>query len=191
MIFLDSARLLRTGTDSETWKPLLRDFRSALSKHESDPSVQWRLLFMHHPMQSYGPHGGYDQWDDELQKITYVPQCDPDTNVVHYMLNSVIHEDLCATRYRAFIDSVKTAIAETGVQVQAIFSGHEHILQLYYSSDECPGCPRVHVISGAGSKISPVASPDGERLFTWPQNSERKKGESIYGFTPRDERMAS
>jgi hypothetical protein len=57
--------------------------------------------------------------------------------------------------------SVLAAIAESGVRVQLVLSGHEHNLQLLALD---PPAPALHVISGGGSGARSLGGPDPKRL---------------------------
>jgi hypothetical protein len=180
-IFYDSALPLRTVI--ATWKPALDSLRRLLSASATRKGVVWRVLAQHHPWYSVGEHSGYSLWDDELKKVTYLPNCDKDSNVVHWFINDIDPQDLCAEKYEAMLASLKSVILASGVKIQLMLSGHEHNLQLlsYPNRDnECPTCPKVHVVSGAGGKATIVKFPSPPNEFT--SSQPNKKGEPLTGF---------
>ncbi len=190
MIFFDSARPLRT--DTTTWQPALARLQQLLDEHKNDAHVKWRLLFVHHPFHSLGPHGGYKHWDEDNETVAYLNPCSKDSNAADYVLNLLDPEDTCAPKYQAYVRAVQTAIAASGVTVQAVIAGHEHVLQLIYRPQENNGSPRLHVGSGAGAKVSRVkAANPAAHEFTWWQRFEREdnvkqKGRSKHGFVRFD-----
>ena len=187
MIFFDSAILLRTRT--EEWSAALDSLSRLLLRHKQDANVRWRILFAHHPFYSLGPHGGYSVWDDSAMAVKYLNPCSLDSNSIGYTLNVLDHQDLCAPRYQAYVDSVPTVIARSGVRVQLVVAGHEHNLQLLYYPDKdraCAECPKVHIVSGAGAIANEVKSPVPGREWTWPVNTPEARGRSRYGFVRFD-----
>lgn len=188
IIFFDSAIFLRT--QPHTWRPYLAQFHHLLVSTKNRPQIKWRLLAMHHPLYTLSEHGGYSEWDAETQTVNYVNRCDPDSDAVSYVYNTVDPEDLCTPRYRAYHDSVLTTIQRSGVRVQMALSGHDHALQfLYYPTlnADCENCPKIYVVSGAGAKENQVKSPSPSRgEFTCPDNTPQRQGKSQSGFVRLD-----
>jgi hypothetical protein len=181
IIFYDSALPLRT--EPATWRPALDSLRRLLlvASHRSD--VKWRILCQHHPWYSVGEHGGYTVWDDEALVVRPLSNCDKDSNVVRWFINSIDPEDLCAPKYRRMIDSLRSVLQYAGAKVHLVLSGHDHSLQLLSRpphTDDCPACPSVHVVSGAGSEETRVGFPSPPYDFTSPQQQE--EGRSRSGF---------
>lgn len=188
VIFFDSAILLRTPP--HTWGTYLSALRQVLVSTQNRPQIKWRILTAHHPLYSVGKHGGYTVWDAESQTVQQLNLCDADTDAVGYFLNIADPQDLCAARYRNYQDSIKSVIRQSSVRVQIIASGHDHSLQLLYYPErdrDCSNCPKIHIVSGAGSSAGKVKAPSphaGE--FTSPNNNPKQQGESQYGFTRFD-----
>jgi hypothetical protein len=109
---------------------------------------------------------------------------------VGYFTNFSDPEDLCAERYRAYNDSLFATIQRSGVAIQLFMAGHDHSLQLLNYPGrvpDCPTCPQVYLVSGAGSKASRVRSPAPELgEYTWPDNNSKQRGKSRYGFARID-----
>jgi hypothetical protein len=187
MIFFDSAILLRTKAGE--WAAALDGLSQILLRHKQDANVKWRVLFTHHPFYTLGPHGGYSVWDDSAMAVQHLNPCNLDSNALGYAVNLLDHQDLCAPRYQAYIDSVQAVIQRSGVRVQLVVAGHEHNLQLLYYPDkdrDCADCPRAHIVSGAGAKANEVKSPTPDREWTWPVDTPEARGESRYGFVRFD-----
>lgn len=179
-ILLDSALPLRT--EMSTWKPALDSLRRLLVASGNRPGIAWRILVQHHPWYSLGDHGGYSVWDDEQNTITYLSNCDKDSNAVRWFMNSIDPEDLCAEKYRAMLNALKSVILAGGVKVHLTLTGHDHTLQLlsYPDDGSCENCPKVHIVSGAGSETKAVKAAAPPREYTAAQ--QHRKGESLGGF---------
>jgi hypothetical protein len=183
LIFFDSARLLRTLPGS--WKPALDSLETLLRIKAERIGIRWRILCLHHPFVSLGEHGGYTVWNDETNSVEYLTACDKDSNAVSWLKNFIDPEDLCAERYRQYVDSVRAVIDRSGARVQVVLSGHDHSLQFLYSSGSstCPECPNLQIISGAGSKTARVRGPRPEKNeFTASSHDKRREGSSLAGF---------
>ena len=182
-IFVDSAIPLRTPP--ERWHPALDSLRKLLVISGERHGILWRILCMHHPFYSVGEHGGYSVWNDETNTVDHVSHCDKDSNAYAWFLNSLDPEDLCADKYQAYLDSVKTMIHVAGVRLQLTLSGHDHSLQLLNYPDldtGVPEFPAVHVVSGAGSHPTRVKFPSPPSEYTSAQTDPKKEGESFPGF---------
>jgi hypothetical protein len=182
-IFFDSAILLRTNPT--TWHPALEGLQDILRKSKVRSGIAWRVLCVHHPLRSVGVHGGYSVWDDEIQSVTYLTECDKDTNSAGFVRNWLDPEDLCAERYRQYVDSVTAVIREGGVKIQLVLAAHDRSLQLLYHPESDPGCdacPKVHLISGAASLPTSVKLPSPPWEFTSANSDYRKEGISLPGF---------
>ncbi|TDG35882.1 hypothetical protein EZJ43_11030 [Pedobacter changchengzhani] len=110
------------------------------------------LVASHHPMQSYGSHGGYFTWKNHLFPLLslkdnlYIPL--PGIGSLYPLLRSSLlsPEDLNHPAYKDLIKSVNSVF---GAYPNAAFvSGHEHGLQLIQSK-------QLQIVSGSGSKASP------------------------------------
>ncbi len=182
-VFFDSSPLLRT--EPSTWHPVLDSLRKLLVLSARRPGIVWRIFCTHHPLRSVGEHAGYTEWDTEGQQVEYLTPCNKDTNAPGWLRNWFDPEDLCADRYRAYVDSVEEAFLSAGVRIQLVLAAHDHSLQLL--SDPGPAgargsLPRVHLISGASSQVSRVKLPTPPLVFTSADPSPSRKGESQAGF---------
>jgi hypothetical protein len=180
-IFYDSALPLRTGPAA--WRPALDSLRRLLALSAKRKGIVWRVLCQHHPWLSVGKHAGYSVWDDEAETVAYLSNCDKDSNAVQWFLNFFDPEDLCAERYRAQIDSLRSVIRSSGVKIQFALTAHDHSLQLLSHPDgerDCPECPSLYIVSGAASKPEMVKLPNPPWEFTSAQ--PMKRGISHAGF---------
>lgn len=183
LIFFDSAILLRTDTLS--WRPALDSLQTLLAMTKGRPGIAWRILCAHHPFYSVGEHGGYSEWNDEDNKVEYLTACDKDSNAIGWLKNWVDPEDLCAAKYKQYIDSVNAVIGRSEAHVHVMLSGHEHSLQLLYYPEKntaCPECPKVQIVSGAGAKPERVKFPSPPTEFTSAQTKPAEKGLTAAGF---------
>lgn len=183
LLFFDSALLLRT--DPSQWRRALDSLGNLLRSTSDRPGVKWRILSVHHPFYSLGPHGGYRLWDDESNSVEYLTSCDKDTNAVGWFKNWIDPQDICAEKYQQYIDSVRAVIHNSGVKVQILLAGHDHSLQLLYypgRNADCEACPSVHIVSGAGALPSLVRFPAPPFEYTSAQTDPGKRGLSVPGF---------
>ncbi len=180
-IFYDSALPLRT--EPAAWHPGLDSLRRLLTRSATRTGIVWRVLCQHHPWFSVGMHGGYSLWDDESENVTFLSNCNKDSNAVQWFLNSVDPQDLCAEKYQAQLDSLRSVIRASGARIHFTLTGHDHSLQLLSYPDresDCPECPTLHIISGAGAKPGIVKLPAPPREFTSSQPAQQ--GRSHAGF---------
>jgi len=180
-IFLDSAIPLRTP--APLWSPALRALGAMLAGDCARPHLVWRVLCTHHPFVSAGEHGGYTAWDDDASAVVYVPPCDRDSSALSWAMNQVDPEDLCAGRYAAWIDSVKSVVRTAGVSIQCALSAHDHSLQLI-AAPRAVGdpFPSVQIIAGAAADPARVRLPAPPGVFTSAKTDPSAQGESLPGF---------
>lgn len=182
-ILYDSSLPLRT--DPSTWSPALDSLRRLLKASAQHPRIIWRVFAQHHPFYTVGVHGGYSEWNDETERVDYLPPCNRDSNATSFIKNWLDPEDVCTDRYAWQRDSLLAIIGESGAKIQAGLSGHDHSLQLLYYPDRdagCPECPKVQIVSGAGAKESTVKYPSPPFEYTAFNTDVRRKGESHAGF---------
>ncbi|HUI11641.1 MAG TPA: metallophosphoesterase [Bacteroidota bacterium] len=180
-IFFDSAIPLRTP--AALWSPALRALGSILAGDRARPHIAWRVLCDHHPFVSAGEHGGYTAWDEDAAAVAYVPPCDRDSSALSWLVNRLDPEDLCASRYASWIDSVKAVVRGAGVRIQCALSAHDHSLQLIagQGADTDP-FPSVQIIAGAAAAPARVRYPVPPRVFTSAITDPSAQGESLPGF---------
>lgn len=162
LLFFDSARLV-AGQEcpSSPYASLTR-----LLKQGAKRDVVWRLVAVHHPLETVGKHGSCRS------------QC--------------ADQDLRSDRYQEYVRGLRDAIRDSEVPVQLVLGGHDHSLQLLASPPDagCAGCPTVNVVSGAGAKVTKVEEPHPAALvFTAAEGSKdvapgrtRKARRAVPGF---------
>jgi hypothetical protein len=182
LILFDSAYLI--AQPEVTWKPVLDSLERLLRRSAAAPGVKWRLFMAHHSPYSVGDHGGWRRWIPAEKHVGYIGNCigerqDP----FRYAQEYFSQQDNCAPRYRHYTDSLMSIVSRSGAPIQALIAGHDHSLQLlYYPERNCSICPKVFVISGAGSKRQRVKSPSPPSEYTHPLNDDAERGASAGGF---------
>ncbi len=121
----------------------------------SDPCPP-RLLVAHHPLRSEGPHGGYFPWHEHLLCSGGLPLPGLCSLYVLARRSGISRQDLSSEPYRRFVERVSAVLAQAPPLLFA--AGHEHSLQVLHAED----APLV-VVSGSGSKRTPVRPGDGYR----------------------------
>jgi len=154
MIFLDTHWLLlpearRPGQDSQppvrctytaehaVYEQVRRDIASAAIPV---------MLLMHHPMRTYGDHGGSGSWVSRLlYRAGWSAQ---DVNSAPY------------ARMIGRFDELLQEASLTATRPVILAAGHEHTLQVIYDTDT-----RVHhLISGSGSKVGKLGKGPGSEF---------------------------
>jgi hypothetical protein len=113
------------------------------------------LFAMHHPMRSYGQHGGYFKLKQHVFPFTdvnpklYIPL--PVLGSAYPLTRAVFgtEQDLKHPFYQEMINSFEKVVA--GHKNVIFVSGHEHTLQMIQDST------RNYIVSGSGSKTSRVS----------------------------------
>lgn len=120
------------------------------------------LIAMHHPIYSYGPHGGQFPLKDHLfpltriQKNLWLPL--PIIGSIYPFFRSTVgaDQDIAHPKYGEFREILLNSARKNG---QFIFaSGHEHSLQYIERSGQS------FIVSGSGSKKSPARLGDGSHF---------------------------
>ena len=120
------------------------------------------LIAAHHPLYSYGPHGGrynflkanlFPLTDTKKLKNAYIPL--PGLGTIYWVNRAVIGniQDIPNPRYKIIRNSIVDILSQAENVVWA--SGHEHSLQ-YIKRDKTH-----YVVSGSGSKTSRVVDGPG------------------------------
>lgn len=121
-------------------------FFDELENKINDYQNRTTIIAMHHPLMTYGPHGGAFSARKQLYPLKYnfpLPGVGSIMNVLR-ATSGVSPEDLQNKKYNAFVKRVKTLIQ--GRDNVVVVSGHEHNLQ-YIDKNGIK-----QVVSGAGSK---------------------------------------
>ncbi len=141
---------LDAGCDCDTETEVLEKIESLVWKNK-DKLI---LLASHHPLRSYGLHGGKFNWKDHLFPLTafsknaYLPL--PGVGSLYPLLRESVFmnaEDIAHPHYQRLIKSIET-ITDGYPNVMKV-AGHEHGLQLIDDNG-------LQIVSGAGSKSTHV-----------------------------------
>jgi calcineurin-like phosphoesterase family protein len=185
---------INDGCESKSRKNFLYQFEEAVKKYRNRNIV----IAMHHPLYTNGPHGGYFPADrhlfplKELNEQLWVPL--PGIGTAYVILRSTlgIREDLAYHPYKELKDGLMATVNKNGSFI--FVAGHEHSLQYFAEEDQ------HFIVSGAGSKRSPIRSGKGSEftyggegisilnfyedgttwLEFWRPSEERAEGELIY-----------
>lgn len=153
----DQHPTMNDDCDIKTRKRFFIEFESMLKKQEGKTVI----IAIHHPLDTYGPHGGYFAAEKHLfpfQKKIPLPGIASLIALVRQN-GGVSPQDLQNTYYRDFTNRIKTMLREA--PVKAVFvSGHEHNLQYI------DGGFFKQVVSGSGSKTA-AARLTNDAEFTY------------------------
>jgi hypothetical protein len=159
MVIIDSQWFLEDWTQHpdfnescniKTREDLVFEMRDIIRKNRD----KYLLIALHHPLESYGIHGGYYSLRSHLFPLTDVqrslylplPFIGSATQVLRKNIGKV--QELNHPLYRNFIESIKNV--SSGFNNIIFVSGHEHNQQLIEKNDQ------YYVVSGSGSKTSEV-----------------------------------
>lgn len=141
VVFLDTEVWLMVNARLDNNKQdLIDELEAAPGDPPSSPII---IVTGHHPLQSYGPHGGVIEWKPLVLPL----------QVLSAMFAPLINpEDLAHSRNQRMVEALKEAMSGRSVLIYA--AGHEHSLQVLRGRNS----PKFLLISGAGSatKLSPV-----------------------------------
>jgi hypothetical protein len=181
-IFFDSSYLLTRPTIF--WRRPLDSLEEILRRSAVAPGVRWRLFVAHHSPRTIGEHAGWRAWLPALNRVGYLGNCVSEgQDPFRYVYEFFSTQDNCSERYRRYNDTLYAIIDRAGARIQALIAGHEHSLQLmHYPTYGCEECPKVFVVSGAGSKRDRVKSPAPPHEFSHPLNDPAERGRSAAGF---------
>ncbi len=145
----DEEPSINADCEVQTREELIRDFTGLLKKNREKEVI----IAFHHPLYTYGNHGGYFSGKDHLFPLAnlieglYLPL--PIVGSLYPLLraNAGIKQD---NNYQPFKDFKSRIIASTNDYENLVFvAGHEHNLQ-YIHKDH------PFIVSGSGSKSTPL-----------------------------------
>lgn len=132
------------GCDPGDEEEILAALAAELACPEAGPCPP-RIVVAHHPLASYGEHGGHFAWHEHLLCARYIPLPIFCSGYVLARQHGVWRQDLSSSRYRHFTASIGRVLAENPPLLYA--AGHDHNLQVLESNTAA-----AEVVSGAGSK---------------------------------------
>ncbi|MCG8581804.1 MAG: metallophosphoesterase [Bacteroidales bacterium] len=149
----DVEKKMNRGCDIKTRGDLLVRMEEIFMNYKNDEIV----VFLHHPLQSNGTHGGYFNFKHhvfplhELNNRLWIPLPVIGSMYPIYRQTTGSIQDLSNHLYQDLVEGLTYAAEKWEVDV-TFASGHEHNLQ-YFDDDEIK-----QVISGSGSKVTYAAA---------------------------------
>jgi len=174
-VFLDSHALMNADENSIT-----QSFNLLKAIFELSEIKKPVLLIAHHPIATYGPHGGCYQQDFF------------GSTVINFFRRNGISwgQDINAKEYAEFIKQIKNLVPEKHKVM--FIAGHDHSLQIL-SMEEGPD---YSIVSGTGSKTDPVCHGENtlfaQQAYGHIEIAFRKGGEiyaEVFSFTPTSNRL--
>ncbi len=118
------------------------------------------VVVAHHPLKTYGPHGGYFGLKDQFFPGTnlWAPLYIPLPFLYPIVRNSgVTRQDMSHPRYRRMVDQFAAAVAESDSRPLVWAAGHDHNLQVFRTGEIGV---EYTLVSGAGSYLTNVGQDD-------------------------------
>ena len=122
---------------------------TALDSILSNSDDKHIIIAAHHPLKTYGPHGGYFGWKDHifplrnLNEILWIPL--PIIGSLYPIVrgSGISNQDLANSEYQLMKNELESILRKyTGI---VYASGHEHALQILQGVND-----NLYVVSGAG-----------------------------------------
>lgn len=170
MVILDSEWLLAEGLKGTEADPVCgaRTYEAVLDSLAAvfDASGGKQTIFvMHHPLLTYGMHGGFFDWKvhlfplRELNDALWLPL--PVVGSLYPLIRSmgVNRQDIMAPLYKELRRDVEAAFGENPPIATA--SGHEHVLQVLKD----PAKAYHYLVSGRGTSLHDDVVTDGEHTL--------------------------
>jgi len=126
--------------------------------HAMDRDV---VVLAHHPLMTFGPHGGYYDWENQLfpGRNLWKPLFIPFPFLYPIVRNmGVTSQDIKNGKYRRMRDQLIDLFDRFDQQPLVYAAGHEHSQQVYEGSKLGVGW---NLVSGAGSRLSEVSDDFG------------------------------
>jgi len=155
-----------TGEALAALSQMLSDNRDGEDRHV--------IVIAHHPLKTYGPHGGYFGLKDQFFPGTnlWAPLYIPLPFLYPIVRNSgVTRQDISSSRYRRMVEQFAAAFAQAGDGPLVWAAGHDHNLQVFRTRELSV---EYTLVSGAGSLLTNVGKDDA--LFA----AGRQQGELGY-----------
>lgn len=122
------------------------------------------IITAHHPLASYGPHGGYFSWKDHIFPLLNIyPSLWIPLPIIGsaYPLSRMIGispQDISNSTYQNYINEIEGVLSKHNNIIYA--SGHEHSLQVLKGINNS-----VYLISGFGTSTHSVEIIKGENMW--------------------------
>jgi hypothetical protein len=166
LVFVESDLWLRdhdwsesAGCDNTSLEESLSSLRAILQEN-ADGERRHVVVLAHHPLKTYGVHGGYFGLKEQFFPLTraWAPLYIPIPFVYPILRNSgITSQDMSHRRYQRMREQFAAVFSEFPAQPLVQAGGHDHNLQVFDGSDY--GAAYI-LVSGAGSKRSNVGWDD-------------------------------
>lgn len=158
LVFMESDLWLRdhdwsesSGCENTSLEESLSSLRGIL-RQNADGESRHVVVLAHHPLKTYGSHGGYFGLKDQFFPLTnlWAPLYIPIPFVYPIWRNSGTNsQDLSHGRYRGMVEQFAVVYSEFPGQPLVQAGGHDHNLQVFEGGEYGVG---YILVSGAGSK---------------------------------------
>lgn len=170
LVMMDSQWFLylheKPGPGSNCTSKTIDEFTTELREIAASHPNQLLILAMHHPMYSYGVHGGDYTWKEHLFPLTainpnlYIPL--PILGSIYPVARGVFGniQDVKHPLYQTMVNSIEAVLKDHPNPVAV--AGHDHSLQMIMQ-DSIP-----FIVSGSGSNLSRVktSAKQGRLLYS-------------------------
>ena len=140
-VFMDTHWFLQEPPEHEQ-----RTFFERLRESFATAGEREIVVLSHHPWETSGPHGV----SEGGRALGF-----------YYLLekSGSLVQDLSSAAYGDLIEALEETIRAAGRRPLVFAGGHDHSLQVFEATE--PTKPMFGLVSGAGSKLSPVSKADG------------------------------
>lgn len=166
IIVLDSQWWLHSGTkptagcDCNSEIEIVKSLDSLLTAYANDLVI----IAAHHPLISYGPHGGYFSWKDHVFPLLninsnlWIPL--PVIGSIYPLtrMMGISNQDMSNSEYQHYIFSIENVLKNHQNIIYA--SGHEHSLQILNGINNS-----IYLVSGFGTSSHHTELTKGERTM--------------------------
>ncbi|UCC73846.1 MAG: metallophosphoesterase [Gemmatimonadota bacterium] len=166
LVFIESDLWLRDhdwaeseGCENASLDEALSSLRRVLEENAGGAG-RHVIVMAHHPLKTYGPHGGYFGVKDQFFPLTFYwdPLYIPIPFIYPIARNSgITSQDMSGGRYKRMAEGFAAVFSEFPDQPLVQAGGHDHNLQVFDGSEYGA---RYILVSGAGSKLSNVGWDD-------------------------------
>lgn len=166
IIVLDSQWWLHSGTkpsagcDCGTENEIVKKLDSLLTAYTNDKVI----IAAHHPLASYGPHGGYFSWKDHIFPLLninsnlWIPL--PVIGSIYPLTRmlGITNQDMSNAEYQHYILQIENVLKNHKNLIYA--AGHEHSLQILNGINNS-----IYLVSGFGTSSHHTELAKGERTL--------------------------
>jgi hypothetical protein len=177
LVFLDTQWWLHDAADrrnlrcgNQTESDVLDDLEDMLA---GLPEYRHAIVLAHHPLETFGPHGGYFTAKAVVFPLTeLVPWLYVPIPFLYTALRNggITGQDLSGGTNRARRAQLEEVFRRFGGEPFVYAAGHEHTLQVMDGSAFGVG---THVVSGAGSKLESVTDVGRAAFLAGKQHGEQ------------------